>query len=333
MFFAGLFGWTGMICMWIAARSRPTIGKRTAIGLGLGIVSAILYAVLYWSKSDAADPLPAFPPLVLISPVWIAAMHLGQFRKLMATPEAERPARLPRPPPSESSTRRVALTLKIVLYLQVLNIIFIGATLLEEGTGWGRLLIVVFGFPFALGVLTFCVWSFVRHRPCRTWAATVFFAPAVLFAALRLSVRLLSEPTVTLACRRALPWLPVASILIFPRFLGRLTPRLLRKRAFCIVAVIVQALMLVPWVLLLRGGLAYLKETQDPTIVVFILVHTPLSILAGIIGLCSGYVALFRQRGERFIVLSITHMVFSILLLAISVPVAWFLMVIATPMG
>jgi hypothetical protein len=332
VFFAGLFGWTGMISLWIAARSGPTIGKRAAVGLVLGLIGAILYAGLYWSNDDLSDRVRLFPPILLAGAIWIALMHLNRFRKLMGTGAAAPSIRAPGPPPSETSTRRVELTLKVLLFGQVLTCCLFGATMLSGSAGLGGLMIIVLAFPLALGAASFAVWAFFRHRPCRPWAAVVFFAPIILFTLLQFGVKFFGQPAITTACGRVAPWLPLAAILLFPRVAGRLIPRLLRQRGACITYVVIQGLMVLPWLLLVLGWRPW-TEPGSPAITLFVLWHTGLSILAGVTGLVFSYMGLFRQREERFIGLSIAHMALSILLLAVALPTAWLLMIFMTPMG
>jgi hypothetical protein len=336
VFFAGLLGWIGMISLWIAARSRPTIGKRTAVGLALGLVGALLYAGLYLSNDDLSDRLRLFPPILLVGPIWISLMHLNGFRKSMGTAATLRSIRAPMPPPSETNTRRVGLVLKILLFGQVSTACLFGAAPIAGSAGLGGLMMIVVAFPFALGVASFCVWAFVRYRPCRPWAAVVFFVPVILLALLHFGTKLFGEPTVTTACRRVAPWLPVVAVLLFPRALGRLIPRLLRTRGAYATYLVVEGLMVLLWVLfwvlLLQGGLTS-TETGKTASGLFILFHVVLSILVGVVGLIFSYVGLFRQREERFIGFTIAHLALSILLLAATVPAIIMLSVAMTPMG
>jgi hypothetical protein len=335
MLCAGVFGWTGMVSLWVAARSRPAIGKRTAIGLLLGLIAAVLYAGLYWGNYDVSHRLSIWPPILLAGPVGIALTHLNRFRKTMGTPGAETPVRAPALPPSEASTRRVGRFLKILLFVQVLTFGTIGATLLGGGSGaeWGALFTIILGFPFALGVASFCVWAFVRHRRCRAWAAVVFFAPVALFAFLQLNVKLFGEPAVTTFCRYAAPLLPVAAFLVFPRTFDRIIPRLLCRRALCITYVAVQSAMLLAWVVLLAGWAPWKLQEKDPTAVAFVLILTALSAATGLPGLLFSYLGLFRKREERFLWLSIPHLILSFLLLVIVGAVLLVMGIMLTPLG
>jgi hypothetical protein len=336
MSFIGIFCWAGMISLWIAARSRPTIGKPTAVGLLLGIIGAVLYAGLGMTNGHPPVWVKLLWFSLLIGLVWISLIHLNRFRKFMRADPSARPIRAPRPPPSEASTRRVGLTLKVLLFGQVLTCCLFGATLLSGSAGLGGLMIILMAFPVAVGVASFSVWAFVRHHPQRPWAAVVFFAPFVLSTLLQLGVKHFGEPAMTAGCGRVAPWLPVAAILLFPHTAGRLIPRPLRGRATCITYVVIQGLMVLLWGLLLLGLRISFEEASAgsmPFALLFTSLSVPvgatyaaLSVLAGVTGLVFSYVGLFRPREERFIGLSIAHMALSIPLLAFGVSALWVLM-------
>ena len=160
------------------------------------------------------------------------------------------------------------------------------------------MVLIICGFPPALGVASFCVWAFVRHPSCRPLAAGVFFAPVARFALLQFGVKLFGAPAITTGCRYAAPCLPVAAILFFPRAVGRLVPRLLRTRGAYIAYLVIQGLMIVLWVLLLLHGRRW-TETGSTGTVPFILSYAVLSILAGVAGLIFSYMAaedIFPER-------------------------------------
>jgi hypothetical protein len=343
VFLTSIFWWAGMISLWIAAQSRHAIGKPTAVGLVLGIIGAVLYVVLGLTKGRPPVELKLLWSILLIGPVCISLVHLSRFRKLMRTDPSARPIHTPRPPPSEASTRRVGLTLKVLLFGQVLTFCLAGATLLSGSAGLGGLMMMVLAFPVALGVASFSVWAFVRHRSQRPWAAVVFFAPFVLSKLLQLGVKHFGEPAMTAGCERAVPWLPVVAILLFPQTVGGLIPRPLRGRTACITYVVIQGVMVLLWGLLLLGLRISFDEASAgsmPFALLFTSLFIPvggtyaaLSVLAGVTGLVFSYVGLFRQREERFIGLSIAHMVLSIPLLTFGVYALQVLMVFMTPIG
>jgi hypothetical protein len=67
---AGALGWVGTISLWATAGSRVAVGRRTARGLGLGIVGAVLFALIKLFNHDLGDRLALFPViLVVIVPV------------------------------------------------------------------------------------------------------------------------------------------------------------------------------------------------------------------------------------------------------------------------
>jgi hypothetical protein len=238
----------------------------------------------------------------------------------------------PKPPPSEKSTRRVKLALKILLFGQVFTFCLVGATMLTGSAGLGGLMLIIMALPVALGVAAFSVWAFVRRRPCRPLATAVFFAPVTLIAILHFAVRLFGEAAVTTACGRAAPFLPLAAFLLFPRTVGDLTPRLLRSRGACITYVVIQGLMIIPLIAVLRN-LEQWGEANAPAMGVFVFFYPAISILAGVAGLLFGYIGLFRRREERFIGLSIAHMALSIALIAAAMPIALVLMVAMMSLG
>ncbi len=327
-FLFGLSWWAGVVSLWIIARNRPTIDKRTAVGLVLGLIGAILYIALSATEGRPQVRLNAFSCILLVGPIWISLFHLKRFRWSMGTAEAARQSRTARPPPSEKSTRRVGLALKILLFVQVFAGCLFGATMLSGSAGLGGLMIMVMGLPFEFGVAAFAVWAYIRRRPCRPWAVVVFFAPAIVSNLLQLAVKIFEEPTVTAACGRASPWVPLAAILLFPHTAGRMVPRLLRRRGACIAYLVVQGVMILLWGLIILGlrisierGVAGDMQSGGlfVTLAIVGVACAILSILGGVTGLLFGYVGLFRQREECFIGLSIAHMAVSIPLLTIGV--------------
>jgi hypothetical protein len=335
VFLTGAFGWAGVVSLWLTAGSGPVIGRNTAIGLILGIVGAVLFALIKLLEDDLAGRLRWFPLILVVGPIWVAIVHLNRFRLSEGMAALAPSCSTPRPPPSETSTWRVGLALKLLLLVDVFVFCLVGATLLAPGSGWGQLFAILLGFPFALGVVVFCVWSFIQFRPLRGWVIAVVLAPAAMFAALQTAVHFFGEPTVTMACRRAAPWLPVATIFLFPRTVGALIPKLLKKRGFSMAFVILESLMLLPWIPLLFGWRPWeqYENMVNGLILMFTFGHAVLGILVGLFGSFLGYVSLFRNRGERFVGLSVAQIVQSLLLLLIGLPIAWFAKVITTSIG
>jgi len=324
MFVAGLSWWAGTISLWIAARSRPAIEKRTAVGLLFGLMGAVVYFVLGLTEGRPRVRINWLSVILLLGPVFLSLSYLKRFRTYAGTAVAARQPHASRPP-SDKNTRRVELALKVMLFVHAFTGCLFGAMLLNGSAGLGGLGIMVTALPFALGMGAFAVWAFIRHRPCRPWAVVVFFAPAIVSNLLQVTVKLFGEPAVTSACMRATPWLPLATILLFPRTAGHLVPPLLRRRGAYITYVVIQGLMLLLWGLLLAGvsimgkwGMA--GDMRSGALFVILstsgTAYAVLSVVSGVIGLLFGYVGLFRQREERFIGLSIAHMVLSIPVLA-----------------
>jgi hypothetical protein len=327
MFVAGLSWWAATISLWIAARRQPVIEKRTAVGLVLGFIGAVLYILLGLTEGRPQVRLNLISVILLIGPIWILLIHLKRFREFAGTAEAAQHPRRSKLPP-EKSTRRVSLALKVLLVVQVFTGCLFGATMLSGSAGLGGLMIMVMGLPFAFVAAAFAVWAYIRHRPCRPWAAAAFFAPAIVSNLLQLAVKIFGEPAVTAASGRVAPWVPLAAILLFPRTAGRLVPRFLRRRGACIAYLAAQGLMLLLWGLILLGlqmALEGGKARPMPSGALFVTLSivgvacAALSILGGIAGLLFGYVGLFRQREERFIGLSVAHMALSLPLVTIGV--------------
>jgi hypothetical protein len=212
-----------------------------------------------------------------------------------------------------------------MLFVHAFSGCLFGATLLSGSAGLGGLGIIAMALPFALGMGAFAIWAFIRHRPCRPLAVAVFFAPAIASNLMQLAVKLVGEPAVTVACARAFPWIPLAAILLFPQTAGRLVPPLLRRRGACIAYVVIQGLLILLWGLIplgvwILGGRGEAGDMRSGAL--FLILSTlgtacaVLSVASGVTGLLFGYVGIFRQREERFIGLSIAHMVLSIPVLA-----------------
>jgi hypothetical protein len=297
-----------------------------------GLIGAALLIGLGVVARRPPVPLSFLSCVLLGGPVLISLMHLAQFSKLIRTEPSALPTTTSRPPPSAKSTGRVGVALKALLFGQIFMFCLFGSTMLSGSAGLGGLGIMVIAIPFALGVAVFSAWAFIRNPPSRPWAASVFVAPVILSMLLQFGVKLVGESAMTAACARVSPWLPLAVILFFPNVVGRFIPGPLRGRGACIAYVVLDGLMLLVWGLLLLFYKVS-PEMGKGLILISAPLYGAISIIAGFTGLIFGYVGLFQPRKERQTGLSLMHIVLSILLLAVAVPITWFLATLMTPPG
>lgn len=329
--FSGAFGWVGMVSLWVAACKPSAIDRRTAWGLGLGVVGAVGFAAFKLFGEDVADSLEWFPLVLIVGPIWAAVVHLQRFRKRgpsseplpqpVANAEALRVSAgelTPSEPAVNSPPVRLRRVLKLMLFGEILASLLLVPTALRDTEGWGVLFVVTVTFPFLLAIFVIGGRAFLKHASLRVLASAVVLAPFAVTALLLAAKAVVGPQDAARYSLIAAAALPLAAVLLLPHRVARFVPRrLVHSRWFNVAVAVLPGLMFLPWPALLLGLRPWELDPGGSWLWVAVF-YTGASIIVGTVVFCFGYVTLFQRSDRTQTWPRIAQVVLSLVLLALS---------------
>lgn len=324
MLATGVFGWVGMLSLWVAAFGPTPVNPRTATGLILGTASAALFVLLLLLDVDPYNRFGWWPALLTIGPVIAAISLVRRARRARLESGPSRSAEVPSPPRAsapprqqDTATDRLERLLEAMLFLEVGGALLITPSTFDPH--WGRLYGVLLTFPFVLGVLVTASWSALRHPRLRALAATLVVMLVVTPAAVYAMKWLFGpEDAARFASLGAMVW-PLLALFVFPRRVARFLPRFaLQRRWFSVALSVLFAALILAWLMItdLSEPWTLDRILEERHLALFAL----LSFLAGAFGLLFSYLAITQVREHRHTAHRIALAFLSTMLIIVSLP-------------
>ncbi len=322
----GVFGWIGMISLWVAAFGPTPVNPRTATGLILGAASAALYVLLLLLDVDPYNRFGWWPALLTIGPVIAASSLVRRARRAALASGPSWSGQGPSPTSATARLRqrdagagadRLERLLEAMLFLEIGGALLITPSTFDPH--WGRLYGVLLTFPFVLGVLVAASWSALRHPRLRALAATLVVMLVVTPAAVYAMRSLFGpEEATRFASLGAMVW-PLLALLVFPRRVARFLPRFaLQRRWFSVALSVLFAALILVWLMItdLSEPWTLDRILEERHLALFAL----LSFLAGAFGLLFSYLAITQVREHRHTAHRIALAFLSTVLIIVSLP-------------